>query len=125
MLGRPASQEHASADATAGSSSAGTAGHRGTLRSTDDRSDRSRGDWPREKAYGAVRVLDGVDPRVARGSAFVLLGPNGAGETTTVKILSTPVAANRGSARVAGYDVATDRDRPATGAARSRARQGA
>jgi ABC-2 type transport system ATP-binding protein len=78
-----------------------------------------------EKAYGDMRVLDGVDLRVAHDSAFVLLGPNGAGETTTVKILSTPVAANRRSARVAGYDVATDPDRATTRAARSNARNGA
>lgn len=41
------------------------------------------------------------------------------------KILATPVAADRGSARVDGYDVATDRDRPTTSAAWSNARKGA
>jgi ABC-2 type transport system ATP-binding protein len=58
-----------------------------------------------EKSYGDVRVLDGVDLSVPRGSVFSLLGPNGAGKTTTVKVLATLVAADRGTARVAGHDV--------------------
>jgi ABC-2 type transport system ATP-binding protein len=64
-----------------------------------------------EKSYGDVRVLDGVDLRVARGSVFALLGPNGAGKTTTVKILSTLVAADAGRASVAGHDVVLERAR--------------
>jgi len=64
-----------------------------------------------EKSYGAVKVLDGIDLRVARGSTFALLGPNGAGKTTTVRILSTLVRADRGQARVAGFDVARERHR--------------
>jgi ABC-2 type transport system ATP-binding protein len=62
-----------------------------------------------EKSFGQVRVLAGVDLRVARGSVFALLGPNGAGKTTTVRILATLTRADAGRARVAGYDV--DRDR--------------
>jgi ABC-2 type transport system ATP-binding protein len=62
-----------------------------------------------EKSYGAVRVLDGVDLGVARGSVFALLGPNGAGKTTTVRILATLVRADAGQARVAGFDVVADR----------------
>jgi ABC-2 type transport system ATP-binding protein len=61
------------------------------------------------KAYGAVRVLDGVDLRVERGSVFALLGPNGAGKTTTVRILSTLIAPDAGGARVAGFDVVAQR----------------
>jgi ABC-2 type transport system ATP-binding protein len=57
------------------------------------------------KSYGAVRVLDGVDLRVATGSVFALLGPNGAGKTTTVRILATLIAPDGGEARVAGFDV--------------------
>jgi ABC-2 type transport system ATP-binding protein len=62
-----------------------------------------------EKSFGRVRVLGGVDLRVARGSVFALLGPNGAGKTTTVRILATLTRADAGRARVAGYDV--DRER--------------
>ena len=61
-----------------------------------------------EKAYGDVRVLAGIDLRVAPGSVFALLGPNGAGKTTTVRILSTLTRADAGSARVAGFDVVAD-----------------
>src|SRR6476659_4726023 len=61
------------------------------------------------KSYGDVRVLDGVDLRVARGSVFALLGPNGAGKTTTVRILATLIRAEAGVARVAGCDVVTER----------------
>ena len=54
------------------------------------------------KSYGGMRVLDGVDLRVDRGSVFALLGPNGAGKTTMVRILSTLVRADAGTATVAG-----------------------
>jgi ABC-2 type transport system ATP-binding protein len=64
-----------------------------------------------EKSYGAVRVLGGVDIEVPRGTVFSLLGPNGAGKTTTVRILSTLIRADGGSARVAGYDVVEERAR--------------
>ncbi|ADB52604.1 daunorubicin resistance protein DrrA family ABC transporter ATP-binding protein [Conexibacter woesei] len=59
------------------------------------------------KSYGALPVLTGLDLRVASGSVFALLGPNGAGKTTTIRILSTLIGADRGSATVAGHDVAT------------------
>src|SRR5262245_19880627 len=62
-----------------------------------------------EKSYGAVKVLNWVDLRVARGSVFALLGPNGAGKTTMVRILSTLTRADGGQARVAGFDVVRDR----------------
>jgi ABC-2 type transport system ATP-binding protein len=64
-----------------------------------------------EKSYGNMKVLDGVDLRVRRGTVFSLLGPNGAGKTTTVKILSTLVTADGGRARVGGHDVVADRHR--------------
>ncbi|MFH8290996.1 ATP-binding cassette domain-containing protein [Streptomyces sp. NPDC018059] len=59
------------------------------------------------KAYGDKAVLDGIDFEVASGSVFSLLGPNGAGKTTTVNILTTLMHADAGTARVAGYDVAS------------------
>ncbi|HEX6684969.1 MAG TPA: ATP-binding cassette domain-containing protein [Candidatus Limnocylindrales bacterium] len=60
-----------------------------------------------EKSYKELRVLRGVDIDVARGSIFALLGSNGAGKTTVVKILSTLLKADAGTARVNGFDVAT------------------
>ncbi len=60
-----------------------------------------------EKSYKKLRVLRGVDFDVARGSIFALLGPNGAGKTTVVKILSTLLKADGGTASVNGFDVAT------------------
>ena len=60
-----------------------------------------------EKSYGALEVLRGVDFEVARGSIFALLGSNGAGKTTVVRILSTLLRADAGTARVNGFDVAT------------------
>ncbi|MDH2428844.1 ATP-binding cassette domain-containing protein [Sphaerisporangium sp. TRM90804] len=59
-----------------------------------------------EKSYKTLRVLRGVDFDVARGSIFALLGSNGAGKTTVVKILSTLLKADAGTARVNGFDVA-------------------
>src|SRR5579859_978843 len=60
-----------------------------------------------EKSYQELRVLRGVDFEVAPGSIFALLGSNGAGKTTVVKILSTLLKADTGTARVNGFDVAT------------------
>jgi ABC-2 type transport system ATP-binding protein len=59
-----------------------------------------------EKSYKELRVLQGVDFDVARGSVFALLGSNGAGKTTVVRILSTLLKADAGAARVTGFDVA-------------------
>jgi ABC-2 type transport system ATP-binding protein len=61
-----------------------------------------------EKSYQDVDVLRGVDLDVARGSILALLGSNGAGKTTLVKILSTLLRADAGTASVAGYDVAAE-----------------
>ena len=59
-----------------------------------------------EKSYKQLQVLRGVDFDVARGSIFALLGSNGAGKTTVVKILSTLLGADAGTASVNGFDVA-------------------
>ena len=59
-------------------------------------------------AKGGVRALSGFDLEVPRGSVMGLLGPNGAGKTTAVRILSTVLRADSGSATVAGFDVAKD-----------------
>jgi ABC-2 type transport system ATP-binding protein len=59
------------------------------------------------KSYGDVRALDGVDLTAPSGTVLGLLGPNGAGKTTAVRILTTLLPADGGSARVAGLDVAS------------------
>jgi ABC-2 type transport system ATP-binding protein len=63
-----------------------------------------------QKSYKELQVLKGVDLEVARGSIFALLGSNGAGKTTVVKILSTLLKADAGTATVNGHDVTTHAD---------------
>jgi ABC-2 type transport system ATP-binding protein len=60
------------------------------------------------KSYGDVQALRGVDLRVETGSVLGLLGPNGAGKTTAVRILTTLLPPDEGSARVTGFDVVRD-----------------
>ena len=61
------------------------------------------------KRYGELTAVDGVDFDVAAGETFGFLGPNGAGKSTTIKILCTLASLTAGSARVAGFDVVTQR----------------
>lgn len=60
------------------------------------------------KHYGKVRALDGIDLTVPRGSVLCLLGPNGAGKTTAIRILTTLLRPDAGTAEVAGVDVLKD-----------------
>ena len=60
------------------------------------------------KRYQDVVALAGVDLAVPRGTVLGLLGPNGAGKTTTVRVLTTLLVPDGGSARVAGVDVLRD-----------------
>jgi ABC-2 type transport system ATP-binding protein len=60
-----------------------------------------------EKSYKELKVLRGVDFDVTRGSIFALLGSNGAGKTTIVRILSTLLKGDAGTATVNGFDVAS------------------
>jgi daunorubicin resistance ABC transporter ATP-binding subunit len=62
------------------------------------------------KTYGAVHALDGVDLAAPAGSVLGVLGPNGAGKTTAVRILTTAISADSGTARVLGVDVAAQPD---------------
>jgi ABC-2 type transport system ATP-binding protein len=61
-----------------------------------------------EKSYGSVRALCGVDLDVARGTVLGLLGPNGAGKTTVVRVLTTLLKPDAGTAYVTGLDVVHD-----------------
>ncbi len=60
------------------------------------------------KSFGDVRALDGIDLRAPAGTILGLLGPNGAGKTTAVRILTTLLPPDGGSAHVAGLDVVKD-----------------
>ncbi len=57
---------------------------------------------------GRVAAVDDVSFEAHAGEVFGLLGPNGAGKTTTMRILCTVLKSTSGTARVAGYDVATE-----------------
>ncbi|MEV8504092.1 ATP-binding cassette domain-containing protein [Actinoplanes sp. NPDC051475] len=63
------------------------------------------------KRFGETRALQGVDLAVPRGTVLGVLGPNGAGKTTAVRILSTLLVPDAGSARIGGFDVVRDAER--------------
>jgi ABC-2 type transport system ATP-binding protein len=61
------------------------------------------------KTYpGGVEAVRGIDFEVSPGEVFGLLGPNGAGKSTTIGMLTTTIAPTEGTARLAGYDVASE-----------------
>lgn len=62
------------------------------------------------KRFDGLKAVDGVSFAVEEGQLFGLLGPNGAGKTTTINMLSTLLRPTSGSATVAGFDVAKNRD---------------
>ncbi len=63
-----------------------------------------------QKSYPKLHVLKGVDFAVEKGSIFALLGSNGAGKTTVIKILTTLLRQDGGSAIVNGFDTAVKPD---------------
>jgi ABC-2 type transport system ATP-binding protein len=60
------------------------------------------------KRFGTTTALNGLDLTVPRGTVYGLLGPNGAGKTTAVRVLSTLIKLDGGTASVLGHDVTTD-----------------
>ena len=63
-----------------------------------------------QKSYEKLHVLQGVDFEVEKGCIFALLGSNGAGKTTIIKILTTLLKQDSGTAAVNGFDVAVKPD---------------
>jgi ABC-2 type transport system ATP-binding protein len=63
---------------------------------------------------GGVHALDGITLSIQPGVVAALLGPNGAGKTTLIRVLTTLLRPDSGTARVAGYDVRTQPDRVRT-----------
>ena len=57
------------------------------------------------KSYGAQKALDNISFTVQKGEIVGFLGPNGAGKSTLMKILTTYIAADEGSASVNGFEV--------------------
>ncbi|WP_312832252.1 ABC transporter ATP-binding protein [Sedimentibacter saalensis] len=63
-----------------------------------------------QKSYKGLHVLKGVDFEVENGSIFALLGSNGAGKTTIIKILTTLLKQDSGTATINGFDVSAKPD---------------
>jgi ABC-2 type transport system ATP-binding protein len=63
------------------------------------------------KSYGAQKALDSVSFSVKKGEIVGFLGPNGAGKSTLMKILTTYINADEGTASVNGNDVAQNQKR--------------
>ncbi len=62
------------------------------------------------KKFNGFTAVDAISFAVPEGELFGLLGPNGAGKTTTINMLSTLLKPTSGRARVAGFDLASERD---------------
>jgi ABC-2 type transport system ATP-binding protein len=67
-----------------------------------------RGPGPRHRARRKVVALHDISFTMPRGECVAILGPNGSGKSTLIRILSTLLLTDGGSARVFGYDVGTD-----------------
>ena len=62
------------------------------------------------KSFGAVQAVNDVSFDIRRGEIFGILGPNGSGKTTAIRVLCGLMAPTSGTARVAGFDVATQHE---------------
>jgi ABC-2 type transport system ATP-binding protein len=62
------------------------------------------------KLFGKTRAVDGIDLRVPIGGVFGFLGPNGAGKTTTIRMLTTLLRPDSGTAKVFGHDIVREAD---------------
>ena len=60
--------------------------------------------------FGKLRAVDNISFDVQPGEIFGFLGPNGAGKTTTIRMLTGQLRPTSGEARVAGWDIVTQRD---------------
>lgn len=60
------------------------------------------------KSYGKTRALNGVSFSVGEGELYGIIGPDGAGKSTLFRVLTTLMLADKGDARVMGYDVVKD-----------------
>jgi ABC-2 type transport system ATP-binding protein len=63
------------------------------------------------RRFGDTEAVNGVDLSIATGEIYGFLGPNGAGKSTTVRMLCTLLAPTGGTARVAGFDVASEAEK--------------
>jgi ABC-2 type transport system ATP-binding protein len=61
--------------------------------------------------YDGLRAVDGISFSVEHGEIFGFLGPNGAGKTTTIRMLTGQLLPTSGTAKVAGYDIVTERQK--------------
>jgi ABC-2 type transport system ATP-binding protein len=62
------------------------------------------------KQFGDFTAVDGISFDVKKGEIFAFLGPNGAGKSTTIKMLTTMIRPTSGTLKLAGHDVAHERD---------------
>lgn len=63
------------------------------------------------KTFNELVAVDDVSFSVNKGEIFGFLGPNGAGKTTTIKMLTTLLSPTKGSAVIASFDIAKQRDK--------------